>query len=819
MSVRRSRSHSAFRSTCGRGAPPPANAPLAAHDELPGGRRWEERRRERRSAVEAAAEGLAAPPQPTAVGDVTGLCILVQFPDVPGTITQQQVDDFCNQVGYSGFGNNGSVRDYFLEVSEGRLRYRNVVTAYYTAQHDRGYYTDPAIPFGSRARELITEALTNLRNNGFDFSQLSADSAGFVYALNVFYAGPRVNAWSQGLWPHQWFLSPDFVASPTRTFRDYQITNMGAQLTLRTFCHENGHMVCDFPDLYDYGGESHGVGHYCLMCYGGADTNPVHVSAYLKNEAGWTSKLTTLAPGSSFPVSAGANDFLIHAKNSTEYFIIENRRQTGRDAALPDAGLLIWHVDENGSNSNEQMSAAQHYELSLEQADNHFDLEHGANQGDSSDLYGSPDTQMFGDASTPNSKWWDGSASGLDIVAVSAPGPVVTVKTNGGGPTLVINNFGYNAGGWRVSQHPRFAADTTGDGRADIVGFGNAGVYVSQGPGRRLLRTRPARSSTTSASTPAAGASTNTRGSSPTPPATAAPTSSASATPASTSRGPRPTAPTDRSSSSSTTSASTPAAGASTSTHGSSPTPPATAAPTSSASATPASTCRRAQADGSYGPVQLVVNNFGFNAGGWRVDQHPRFLADTTGDGRADIVGFGNAGVYVSRAQADGSYSAPVQLVVDNFGFNAGGWRVAQHPRFLADTTGDGRADIVGFGNAGVYVSRAQADGSFGPVQLVVDNFGFNAGGWRVAQHPRFLADTTGDGRADIVGFGNAGVYVSRAQADGSFGPVELLVTNFGYDAGGWRVPQHPRLLADTTGGGRADVVGFGNAGVWLYRW
>ena len=32
------------------------------------------------------------------------------------------------------------------------------------------------------------------------------------------------------------------------------------------------------------------------------------------------------------------------------------------------------------------------------------------------------------------------------------------------------------------------------------------------------------------------------------------------------------------------------------------------------------------------------------------------------------------------------------------------------------------------------------------------------------------MADTTGDGRADIVGFGDAGVYVSRAQADGTFG-------------------------------------------------
>ena len=118
------------------------------------------------------------------------------------------------------------------------------------------------------------------------------------------------------------------------------------------------------------------------------------------------------------------------------------------------------------------------------------------------------------------------------------------------------------------------------------------------------------------------------------------------------------------------------------------------------------------------------------------------------------IVGFGNAGVWVSRAQADGTYTAP-QLVVANFGY-AGGWRVDRHPRFLADTTGSGRADIVGFGNAGVWVSRAQADGTYTAPQLVVTNFGYDAGGWRVDQHPRFLADTTLSGRADIVGFGNA---------------------------------------------------------------
>jgi hypothetical protein len=98
----------------------------------------------------------------------------------------------------------------------------------------------------------------------------------------------------------------------------------------------------------------------------------------------------------------------------------------------------------------------------------------------------------------------------------------------------------------------------------------------------------------------------------------------------------------------------------------------------------------------------MVVANFAYNAGGWRVDMHPRFLADLTGDGRADIVGFGEAGVWVALNNGNGTFQAP-QMVVPSFGYNAGGWRVERHPRFLADLTGDGRADIVGFGNAGVW--------------------------------------------------------------------------------------------------------------------
>jgi steroid 5-alpha reductase family enzyme len=99
---------------------------------------------------------------------------------------------------------------------------------------------------------------------------------------------------------------------------------------------------------------------------------------------------------------------------------------------------------------------------------------------------------------------------------------------------------------------------------------------------------------------------------------------------------------------------------------------------------------------------------------------------------------------------------------------------------------------------------------------LVVENFGYNAGTWRVERHPRFLADLTANGALDIVGFGNAGVWASFGNGDGTFQAPEMVLANLGYNAGTWRVERHPRVLADLTGNGAAEIVGFGNAGVWI---
>jgi M6 family metalloprotease-like protein len=403
---------------------------------LTSGRRCEQRRQERRLLARAmremAAAGgpLLAPPQRQTVGDFVGLCVLIDFVDSPAAIPREEVDRFCNQPGYAGFGNHGSVFDFFRDNSIGRCRYTNIVAPYYRAQRPKTYYTNPSIPQPQRAIELINEALAHHMANGFDFTPLTADSAGFVYALNVYYAGPVTNNWAEGLWPHAHHLGNAVPLAPGRSAFDYQFTAIGSELELGTFCHENGHMLCDYPDLYDYGDESSGVGGYCLMCAGNnvSEKNPIPINAYLKRLSGWASTVTPLEHGQQVTLAAGTNDFAIYSRGGREYFIIENRQRTGRDASLPDAGLAIWHVDEDGDNRNEQMTNASHYELSLEQADGLFQLERLRNQiGDANDLYAGPSAR-FSNTTVPDSKWWNGTASNLTIDEVSAPGLSMTFR-------------------------------------------------------------------------------------------------------------------------------------------------------------------------------------------------------------------------------------------------------------------------------------------------------------------------------------------------------------------------------------------------------
>jgi len=215
----------------------------------------------------------------------------------------------------------------------------------------------------------------------------------------------------------------------------------------------------------------------------------------------------------------------------------------------------------------------------------------------------------------------------------------------------------------------------------------------------------------------------------------------------------------------------------------------------------------------SFAAAKLWIASYGTRAGGWSDNNnYPRTLADVNGDGLLDIVGFASGGVYVSLNTGT-SFAAPV-LWIATYG-KTNGWSDNNvYPRMLADVNGDGLPDIVGFGDAGAYVSLNTGT-SFAPGTLWVASYGKSVG-WNDSNiYPRMLADVNGDGLPDIVGFASDGVYVSLNTGTSFAAPV-LWIATYGKTNGWSDSNAYPRMLADVNGDGLPDIVGFGDAGVYV---
>lgn len=420
--------------------------------------RWNGLKAQQRAVGAAQLSGgiMAEPPTQTTIGNKVGLTLLVDFSDQPGTIPSSSVDGFLNGDSYSGFGNNGSVKSYFSGNSGGKLRYTNVLVGYVRVPQPKTYYDNPS----GDPLQFVQDAVAAMKAlPNFDttirplLDTLTVDSSNQVVAFNIYYAGTCASPWSLGLWPHSWSLpSPVDLWQAGKKVCNYQMSDMGTSLAIGTFCHENGHMLCGFPDIYDYGYDSiGGAGDFCLMDTGAVgpfEKNPAQVCAYLKLAAGWGSTVTDVpatAQTFSLPAagSSSGNVFLRYrnpAAPDTEYFVIENRRKGGRDALLPASGLAIWHVDELGDRDNQSLGPNTmhlNYEVSLEQADNQFDFQNNTNSGDARDLFylgnsAAGYTNQFNDTSGPSAKWWSGAGSKLHVYNISAAGATMTFNAFAG---------------------------------------------------------------------------------------------------------------------------------------------------------------------------------------------------------------------------------------------------------------------------------------------------------------------------------------------------------------------------------------------------
>jgi M6 family metalloprotease-like protein len=363
-------------------------------------------------------------------GKVLGLTIIVQFSDIKTSITPADVSDMLNTQGYNGFGNFCSVRDYFQKMSCGKLDYSNVVIGPITLSHEKQYYVE---------HPLVEETLQAAARTGINLLQFDSKREGYIDAINILYAGKSLY---QGdyIWPHNGIIN--MMLGNMRAYF-YMLTGLGddkTELSIGTFCHENAHMLCRLPDLYDYGKRdgdfqnSAGMGSYCLMSYGNHLDNgktPAPICSYLRNLAGWCDNIVSLNEAGEYQANHGDYGCVLIYKteNENEYFIVENRTALDLDEYLPSSGLAVYHCDIFGSNEWQGGTPERHYQCGLLQADGHLDLEKNINEGDASDLFGRIDGLALSHDTLPSSCLWDLSESELTISNIGEPGQVISFRT------------------------------------------------------------------------------------------------------------------------------------------------------------------------------------------------------------------------------------------------------------------------------------------------------------------------------------------------------------------------------------------------------
>ncbi len=378
-------------------------------------------------------QGLLAGRQ-LSIGSVRGLTILVNFQDLQSTVTAADVREMLNADNYTRNGNICSVREFYRRVSSGKLDYTNDVVGPYTLGHDRAFYVNNL---------LIEEALRLAVNDGVDLTRFDSRHEGILDALNVLYAGQT--QYLGELWPHNYSIDLTFGQVRTNLYLLTSLGRTAADLSIGTFCHENGHLLCRFPDIYDYGERdgdnvrSAGIGDFCLMGSGNHldfGRSPSPVCAYLRDLAGWCDTVVDLNNGGTQAAVHGEYDKVIKYRTSkpNEYFLVENRSKMGLDRALPASGLAVYHCDILGSNELQEGSAGQHFQVAVLQADGHQDLENNANRGDGGDLFANVHGIALSAESNPHTREWDGRDSGLVLSDIDPPGDRIAFAAGASAP-------------------------------------------------------------------------------------------------------------------------------------------------------------------------------------------------------------------------------------------------------------------------------------------------------------------------------------------------------------------------------------------------
>ncbi|MEM4729132.1 MAG: M6 family metalloprotease domain-containing protein [Thermoplasmata archaeon] len=420
-------------------------------------------------------------------GNATVLVILIKFSDVSNSSSHTPA--YFENLLFNTSQN--SMAKYFADNSFNTFNVSGTVTSkFYTANNTEAWYgtyefsSPPASGYGN-AQNLTLEAVLKA-DADIDYSKFDKDGDGYVDHLVIVhsgkddandgdYSGP---AGDPQMWSHAWAMSSVVYLDGVKL---YYYTMLSEDDPMGVYAHEFGHDI-GLPDLYDTDYSSDGgVGKWDLMASGNwnnGGATPAMLSAWCKIQLGWVSPTVVNSDSQGLEAKRAEDNAVVYKVwvnfSNKEYFLIENRQQTGFDASLPGNGLLIWHVNDSAPNNNRDA-----YRLvDLEEADDNNKA------SDPTDPWKSNATG-FTPTSSPNTNDYSGKNTGIRIYNISASGNTMTFDVDlGNSPPSAPTPVSPSDGAWTNKTKPAlnwtFSDSDPGDSQTayrvqvdDDSGFGS----------------------------------------------------------------------------------------------------------------------------------------------------------------------------------------------------------------------------------------------------------------------------------------------------------------------------------------------------------
>lgn len=385
-------------------------------------------------------------------GDRRILIILMQYNDLMFTKTLEDFDNLFNKQGYAEDGAQGSVSDFYTDVSYGQLNLICDVVGPFTSSKPYNYYgANDRYGNDSHPEELFEEAI-GYAAEVLSLKDYDADDDGFLDNVHIIFAGhgEEAGASANAIWSHEATFWQPYEIQGVKIDR-YSCApelrgNTGNGISrIGPHCHEIGHALgaMDFYDTnYSTGGEYEGTGKWDVMAAGSwnndgispADFNP-YVKAF---NYGWISP-SPLPDGEVVlaPSYIDAESYYVLGESEHgDYYLLENRSQEKWGSAVPGSGLLIFHVHGNIENAGNEINSTDPQKCYVVCASSNYKIpsnspaSYGNINSDGCPYPGHSGNSEFSMNSVPSAFFWDNNTCGIELSNIRKEGELILLYNN-----------------------------------------------------------------------------------------------------------------------------------------------------------------------------------------------------------------------------------------------------------------------------------------------------------------------------------------------------------------------------------------------------